>query len=187
MDGIFKKIVLVLICLTLVCCKDKEYEEHIRLLNEARLKEKELIKEGRKLIQQNSNILIDSVFVFDIKSLEPKVKEEKLSIGLIDSIHYKSTGIESERNHVAFKLHNSDLANFKSEYELHLVQNESQNENQINNILFFKFSNFIIDNNRARIRVRKIFGISTREATFFFEKINNKWVFRKKQVSSDIG
>lgn len=183
MDGIFKKIVLVLICSTLMCCNNNHNKEHNKLLNEARSKEKELIMEGRKLIQQNSSILIDSVSAFDIKSLDPKVKKEKLTIGLIDSVYYKNTGIGSGKNFIAFKLHKADLANFKSDYELHLVQDNNQDVN----ILFITFSNFKIDNNNARIRVRKVKGTSMMEAFFFFEKINNVWVFRKKTLSGGIG
>lgn len=183
MDGIFKKIVLVLICSILMCCKNKENEEHIQLLNETRLVEQKLIKEGRKLIQQNSSILIDSVFVFDIKGLDPKVKDEKLRIGLIDSIYYKGLRGVSNKNHVTFKLHKSDLVNFKSEYELHLVQNKNENQN----FLFITFSNFRIENNIAVITVKKVYGISMIEAAFSFEKIDNVWVFRKKTVFGDIG
>lgn len=190
MDGVFKKIVLVFICLLFVCCNDKQYEEHIKLLKEARLKEKEtelkqkeLIEEGRKLIQQNCNILIDSVFVFDIKSLYPKLKEEKLTVGLIDSIHYKNTGSSSDKYMVSFKLQKDDLVSFKSEYELHLVQNK----NQTGKILYIEFSNFRIDNNTARIKVRKVMGIGMMKATFLFEKKNNIWVFRRKIMSGGIG
>lgn len=194
MDGVFKKIVLVFICLLFVCCKDKHYEEHIKLLKEARLKEKEanlqqkeLIEEGRKLIQQNCNILIDSIFVFDIKGLDPKVKEEKLTVGLIDSIYYKNTGSSSDKQIISFKLQKEDLANFKSEYELHLVQNMNQNGRLNEKILYIEFSNFRIYNNDAKIKVKKVSGIGFEEATFFFEKKNNVWVFRRKIVSGDIG
>ena len=135
------------------------------------------------MIQQNSSILIDSVSAFDIQSLDPKVEKEKLSIGLIDSIYYKNTASESDKYLITFKLHKADLVNFKSDYELHLVQDNNQDVN----ILFITFSNFIIDNNNARIRVRKVKGTSMMKATFFFEKKNNVWIFRKKIVSEDIG
>lgn len=80
MEGNFKKIVLIFICLMLMCCKDKDYEEHIKLLNEARLFQRHLIKEGHQLIRQNSSILIDSVSVFDIKSLNPNEKKKNLQL-----------------------------------------------------------------------------------------------------------
>ena len=181
MDGIFKKIVLVLICSTLMCCNNSHNEEHNKLLNEARLKEKELIREGRKLIQQNSSILIDSVSAFDVKSLDPKVKEKELTIGLVDSIYYKNRGMKSDKNFITFKLHKADFVNFKSEYKLHLIKKQN------GRILVIIFSNFIIDNNNAKIRVKKVFGISMMEATFYFEKINDVWVFKKKQVFGSVG
>jgi hypothetical protein len=185
MEGSFKKIVLIFICLMFICCKDKDYEEHILLLNEARLKEKELIKEGRNLILQNSNILIDSAFIFDHNRFNPKRKGEKPIIGLIDSVYYKLSGIGNDKYLVTFKLSKADLANFKSDYELQLV--EKLNENTTENFLFYTFSNFRIIDNKARIVVEKNYGISMMSATFFFEKRNNVWVFIKKQVHADIG
>ncbi|GEL10208.1 hypothetical protein SAMN05192550_0766 [Flavobacterium glycines] len=185
MEGNFKKIVLIFICLMLMCCKDKDYEEHLRLLNEARLFQRHLIKEGHQLIRQNSSILIDSVSVFDIKSLNPNEKKEKLTVGLIDSVYYKNTGIGSGNNFISFKIHKADLSNFESDYELKLVERFDENTNE--NLLFITFSNFRIENKKARIIVKKVKGIGMMKATFFFEKINNVWVFKKKQVHGEIG
>lgn len=189
MEGNFKKTVLIFICLMLVCCKDKHYEEHIQLLKETRLKEKELIKEGQNLIQQNISILIDSVSVFDINRFDPKMKGEKPIIGLIDSIYYKLSGIGNDKYLVTFKLNKVDLVNFKSDYELQLVQNQSEspNGNPVENFLFYTFSDFRIIDNKASIDVKKNYGISMMSATFFFEKINNVWVFRKKTLHGNIG
>jgi len=189
MDGNLKKIILIFICLMLMCCKDKDYEEHIRLLKEARLVEQNLIKEGRQLIQQNSNILIDSAFIFDHNRFDPKIKGEKPIIGLIDSIYYKLSGIENDKYLVTFKLSKADLVNFKSDYQLQLVKNrnESPNGNPAENFLFYTFSKFRIIDNKASIDVKKSYGISMMSATFFFEKRNNVWVFIKKREHGDIG
>lgn len=196
MEGNFKKIILIFICLMFVCCKDKQYEEHIKLLKEARLKEKEaklfqqhLIKEGRQLILQNSSVLIDSAFIFDHNRFDPKMKGEKPIIGLIDSIYYKLSGIRNDKYLVTFKLSKADLVNFKSDYQLQLVknQNESPNGNPAENFLFYTFSDFRIIDNRARIDVKKNYGISMMSAIFFFEKRNNVWVFIKKTEHGDIG
>lgn len=185
MYGTFKVGLLVFICSMLMCCKDKEYEEHIRLLNKARLFEKHLIQEGRQLILQNSNILIDSAFIFDSKRFDPKIKGEKLKIGLIDSINYKFSSTESDKYLVSFVLRKADLVNFKLDYELQLV--ERLNENTSENILFYTFSNLRVINNKAQIDVKKNYGISMMSATFFFEKRNNVWVFIKKTMHGDIG
>ncbi|MES2239892.1 MAG: hypothetical protein V4497_06475 [Bacteroidota bacterium] len=189
MEGNFKKIVLIFICLMLTCCKNKDYEEHIQLLKEARLVEQHLIKEGRQLIQQNSNILIDSAFIFDHNRFDPKMKGEKPIIGLIDSVYYKLSGARYDKYLVTFKLSKVDLVNFKSDYTLQLVQNqnESPNGNPAENFLFYTFSDFRIIDNKASIDVKKNYGISMIKVTFFFEKINNVWVFRKKTVHGDIG
>lgn len=192
MNGNFKKVILIFICLMFVCCKDKEYEEHIQLLKEARLKEKEaklfqqhLIQEGRKLILQNSSVLIDSAFIFDHNRFDPKIKGEKLKIGLIDSIRYRLSGAGYDKYLVAFKLGKADLANFKSDYGLQLV--EKLNENTTENFLFYTFSNLRIIDNEARIVVKKNYGISMMSATFFFEKRNNVWVFIKKTEHGAVG
>lgn len=189
MDGNFKKIILIFICLMFVCCKDKQYEKHIQLLKEARLKEKELIKEGRQLILQNSNILIDSAFIFDHNRFDPKIKGEKPIIGLIDSIRYRFSGAGYDKYLVTFKLSKADLVNFKSDYQLQLVKNrnESPNGNLAENFLFYTFSNFRIIDNKASIDVKKSYGISMMSATFFFEKRNNVWVFIKKREHDAIG
>ncbi len=189
MEDNFKKIVLIFICLMLMCCKDKDYEEHIKLLNEARLFQRHLIKEGHQLIQQNSNILIDSAFIFDHNRFDPKLKGEKPIIGLIDSISYRLSGARYDKYLIAFKLSKADLVNFKSDYELQLVQNKNEcpNGNPAESFLFCTFYDFRIIDNKASINVKKNYGISMMSATFFFEKRNNVWVFIKKTMHGDIG
>ena len=178
---ILKKLGLVFICSILMCCnKNEKTSEPIK---DSKSIEQDLIVEGRKFIKQNSNIIIDSIASFDLRFMNPQANEEKLTIGLIDSVFYKNIGGGSDKNFMSFKLHKADLASFKSEYKLNLVQRN----NLDSNVLYITFSNFRIDNNNAIIRVKKVFGISMMQAVFHFKKENNVWVFKKKTLDGNIG
>lgn len=181
MNGNFKKIGLVFICLILMSCnKNEKTSEPIK---DSKSIEQDLILEGRKFIKQNSNIIIDSIASFDLRFINPQPNEEKLTIGLVDSIYYKNIGGGSDKNFMSFKLYKDDLANFKSEYKLNLVQRN----NQDSNVLYITFSNFRIENNIAIIRVKKVFGISMMQAVFYFKKENNVWIFKGKTLDGAIG
>lgn len=181
MNGNFKKIGLVFICSILMCCNKNEKTS--KPIKDSKSIEQDLIVEGRKFIKQNSNIIIDSIASFDLRFINPQTNEEKLTIGLIDSIYYKNIGGGSDKNYMSFKLRKDDLANFKSEYELNLVQRN----NLDSNVLYITFSNFRIENDIAIINVKKVFGISMIQASFYFKKENNVWVFKGKTLNGAIG
>ncbi|HEY6143381.1 MAG TPA: hypothetical protein VIV55_08100 [Flavobacterium sp.] len=181
MDGNFKKIALVFIYSILVSCNKNEKTN--TSVKDSKSIEQNLIVEGRKFIKQNSNIIIDSIASFDLRFMNPKVKEEKLTIGLIDSIYYKNIGNGSDKNFISFKLNKDDLADFKSEYQLNLIQKNNKNST----VLYITLSNFRIENNVAEIRVKKVFGISMIQAIFYFKKENNVWVFKEKYLFGAIG
>jgi len=143
----------------------------------------------RVFIAQNINSLIDSVEIFDTSLIPPSeefkdFKVEKITIGLLDSVFNEN---DENFNYVnqkkkqlksfKFKLQQSDLINFKTNYIIKLVEVN----NYDNNILFVNFSNFYMTNNEANIDVKKNIGISMSKERYYFIKQNGIWVFKKKE------
>lgn len=162
------KIVAILVLILFCSCKKQDDKE-----------------KGRELITQNINILIDSIECFDMskmpvsnvslkdfKSYKP-VKIEQITVGLLDSILIES----NEKDFSDFNLQKSDLVNFKSEYKINIVK---VNNYDIN-VLFVRFSNFIINEKEASIDVKKNIGISMIKNRYYFKKENDVWVFKKKE------
>ena len=110
-------------------------------------------------------------------SLNKKIKSEKLTIGLVDSVSYKGL---NPYNYLAFKLKKSDLSLFKSPYKISLVKEKS---NDINT-LFVMFSNFRIKDNEAYIVVKKVRGIGMTNDKYYFKKEKGKWVLINKRLIS---
>jgi hypothetical protein len=167
MDGIFKKIALIFLLLAFISCKkdEKPISDHDNL-----------VSEGKTFIKQNINMLIDSVMQFDIPSLDKKIKTEKLTIGLIDSVSYN--GISNPYNFLAFKLKKSDLSLYKSPYKISLVKEK----NNDTNVLFVIFSDFRIKKDDAFIVVKKVRGIGMIKNVYYFRKKSGVWVFIKKDL-----
>lgn len=147
---------------------------------------------GRELINQNINILLDSIESFDVSKMRVKqvsIKDfknykpviiEQIKIGLLDSILIeddKNLKILNQEKLLKFNLQKSDLINFKSEYKISIVKVN----NYDTNILFVRFSNFNIGHDKASIEVTKIIGISMLSNKYYFEKQNGIWVFKKKE------
>lgn len=174
MDGIFKKIVFVSLLLTLISgCKKDEKIDTVK---------SDLVTEGRALIKQNSNVLIDSLERYDLAILNKK-KGGALKVALLDSllINERYSKYSSEPfNFFTFKLDKNNISNFKSPYKLYLVQKEISQ----NNVLFVSFSNLKIDNDIAQIMVIKISGNSSVIDRYYFKKQNNKWIFTSKEKLS---
>jgi hypothetical protein len=169
MNEILKKLIFVFALLAFISCKKNEVEK-IKTNNA----KDSLVLDGRNLIKQNSNVLIDSVESFDLRFLVKNNKEPKFTVALLDSISVNGNSI---------KLENKDLINYKSPYQLHLVKkNKDDGES-----LFIAFSKFRIDGDRAFITVKKVFGISMMQATFYFRKENGIWIFQRKENSGAIG
>jgi hypothetical protein len=101
-------------------------------------------------------------------------KEPKLTVGLIDSISINGNPA---------KLKDNSISLYRSSYKLNLVKRD----NFDGNVLFITFSNFKIDGTQSSIVVKKIFGISMMQATFYFKKENGIWVFVRKKNSGAIG
>jgi hypothetical protein len=167
MDGIFKKIVFVFLFLTVLGCKKEEKPIS---------KNDNLILEGKTFIRQNLNILIDSVEQFDIPSLDKKIKSEKFTIGLIDSVSYH--GISNPYRYLGFRLKKSDLPVFKSPYKLNLVKEKNNDPN----VLFVSFSDFSMEKDYAFIVVRKVIGIGMVKNVYYFRKKSGAWFFTKKRL-----
>ncbi len=174
MDGIFKKLVFVSLLLALITgCKKDGKTDAVK---------NNLVAEGRALLKQNSNVLIDSLESFDFAILNKK-KAGSLKVALLDSllINERYSKFDSEPSKFfTFKLDKNDISNFKSLYKLYLVQKEISETN----VLFVSFSNLKINNNKAQIMVIKINGISSVIDRYYFKKQNNKWIFTSKEKLS---
>ncbi|MDR7211867.1 hypothetical protein [Flavobacterium piscis] len=174
MDGLSKKTVFFFLFLAFMGCKKDEKVE---------INKNNLIEDGRNLIIQNSNVLIDSLERYDLRFLNEKEKLEPFTVGVLDSIiidERYSKYSETPHKFFTFKLKKSDFLNFKSLYQLKLI-NKGGNES---NVVLISFSNLKIENDKAEIMVTKINGISSVIDRYYFKKQNSKWIFvRKKQVS----
>jgi hypothetical protein len=143
----------------------------------------------RVFITQNINSLIDSVESFDTSLIPPSkefkdLKVEKITIGLLDSVfiendeNFNYNNQKKSFKYFKFKLQESDLVNFKTNYTIKLFKVN----NYDNNILFVNFSNFYITDYEANIDVKKNIGISMIKERYYFIKRNAIWVFKKKEL-----
>ncbi|OXB05103.1 hypothetical protein B0A81_15465 [Flavobacterium plurextorum] len=174
MDGIFKKMIFFFFFLTVLSCKNED---------KPKVKKIDLISEGRSLIRQYSNILIDSVEQFDVRPEKEKNDAPKITIGLIDSIPKRreesNLGRTDGHTFVSFKLEKEDLIKFKSPYKLNLVK---ENNNDIN-VVFVTISELSINDEKAYVVVEKVRGIGMVNEVYYFKKENGIWVFTKKRFS----
>lgn len=174
MDGIFKQMIFFFFFLAVLSCKNEDNQKIEKI---------GLISEGRSLIRQNSNILIDSVEQFDVRPEKEKNDAPKITIGLIDSIPRRKEKLNLGRTDghtfVSFKLENEDLINFKSPYKLNLVK---ENNNDIN-VVFVTVLELSINGEKAYVVVEKVRGIGMVNEVYYFKKENGIWVFIKKELS----
>lgn len=171
MDGLYKKTAFFFLFLAVVGCKKNEKIDTDK---------NNLILEGRSLIKENSNILIDSLDRYDLRFLSKNEKLEPFTVGLLDSISIDERYSKYDygtRNFLTFKLENSDLSNFKSPYKLNLIKTESYKSS----ILFIAFSNLKIEGDKAQIIVTKVRGISSVKDRYYFRKENSRWIFARKK------
>ncbi|WP_281636256.1 hypothetical protein [Flavobacterium marginilacus] len=176
MDGIFKKLVFIFLFLAVLGCKKGELQLHEDKLRADKLRDDKLIAEARNFINENCNILIDSVEGFDVMSLKNKIRTPTFTIGLMDSISYR--GFLNPNNYLRFKLEDTDLVGFKSVYRLKLVKAKTYDSD----VLFVVFSDFKMEKDYAYIRVKKVIGISMLNETYYFKKENGRWVFKNKRL-----
>lgn len=174
MDGLFKKIILFLLFLAVIGCKKNEKSE---------IGNNDLIADGKKLILQNSNVLIDSLERYDLRFLSKNEKLKPFTVSVLDSITIDerySKYSQAPLKFFTFKLEGDDFSNFKSPYKLNVVTKD----NHQSNVIFVSFSNLKIEGDKAEVMITKINGISSVTDRYYFKKQNNKWVFlRKKQLS----
>ncbi|WP_316633062.1 hypothetical protein [uncultured Flavobacterium sp.] len=148
------------------------------------------IEDGRELITENINVLLDSVEFFDtsrmpvssvslkdFKKYKP-VKIKQIKIGLLDSITNENLTSNEKSKFVKFNIGKNEIFNFRSKYIIEILKIN----NYDSNILFVKFSNFRIENNLANIEVKKVSGISMTHHKYYFKKKNGRWVFIKKEL-----
>ncbi|MBZ4036840.1 hypothetical protein K6T82_18870 [Flavobacterium sp. 17A] len=171
MDGIFNKIVLLLLVLLTIGCKKKDKKDEVK---------NNLIAEGKILIKQNSNVLIDSLERYDMNILYPEGKLKPLQVALLDSVGINERFSRETLKCITFKLEESDFSNFKSPYKLNLVKKEVSEVH----VVFVSFLNLEIQNDLANIVVIKINGISSTIDRYYFKKQNNKWIFLNKHQMS---
>jgi hypothetical protein len=175
MDGIFNKIVLLLLLAFTISCKKGQKIDTVK---------SSLISEGRSLIREYSNVLIDSVEQFDVRPEHEKNDAPKITIGLIDSIPKRTDksklGRQDGHTFAVFKLEKEDLINFKSPYKLNLVK---ENNNDVN-VVFVTILELSINGEKAYVAVKKVRGIGMIEDTYYFKKENGKWIFLRKGLSN---
>jgi hypothetical protein len=171
MDGIFNKIVLLLFVLLAISCKKEDKMDAIK---------NNLIAEGKVLIKQNSNVLVDSLERYDMNILHPEGKLKPLQVALLDSVGINERFSRETLKCIRFKLEEGDFSSFKSPYKLNLVKKEVSEVH----VLFVSFLNLEIKNDLANIVVKKINGISSTIDRYYFKKQNNKWVLINKHQMS---
>lgn len=172
MDFIFKK--MIFFFLTVLSCKNEDKPKAEKI---------DLISEGRSIIREYSNILIDSVEQFDVRPEKEKNDAPKMTIGLIDSIPKRKEKLNLGRTDghtfVSFKLEKEDLIKFKSPYKLSLIKEKN---NDIN-VVFVTISELGINGEKAYVVVEKVRGIGMVTEVYYFNKENDIWVFTKKRLS----
>lgn len=180
MDGKYK-ITIITLLFIISSCKNEVKTNNKNGLN---------IDSQRVFITQNINSLIDSVESFDTSLIPPSeefkdFKVEKITIGLLDSVFIENDEnfnyINQKKNQLKsfkFKLEESDLVNFKTNYTTKLVKVN----NSDNNVLFVNFFNLKIQGNKSSIEVKKRIGISMVHHKYYFEKENHVWIFKKKEL-----
>ena len=161
MDGNYK-IIALLVLLIFSSCKNNTTT----------------ISKEKEFIENNINILIDSVEHFDMSKY--MTKKDDISIGLIDSIVVENRHFKATKKFSTIKIHPNNVLHYKSKYKLHLV---SLNNRDVN-VIFIQFCDFQINDNKASIIVRKTRGIGMIENIYFFEKENNIWILKKKKMLS---
>lgn len=178
MDGKYK---IAIILIFIICsCKNEVKMNNKNGLN---------TDSQRVFIAQNINSLIDSVESFDTSLIPPSeefkdFKVEKITIGLLDSVFIENDenfNINQKKNQLKsfkFKLQESDLVNFKTNYTIKLVKVN----NYDTNVLFVNFFNFKIQGNKASIEVKKKIGISMIHHKYNFEKENGVWILKRKEL-----
>jgi hypothetical protein len=171
MDGIFNKIVLLLLLAVTISCKKEQKIDTVK---------SSLISEGRSIIREYSNILIDSLERHDMSLYNEKGELKPLKIALLDSVGVNERFSRETLKCITFKLEESDFSNFNSPYRLNLVKKEIS-ESQV---LFVSFLNLEIKKDLANIVVMKIHGIGSAIDRYYFEKQNNTWIFKNKQEIS---
>jgi len=168
MNNKHKTILLSLLFLIIYSCgNNSDIKRNFKNQENTRKPEKEFIS-------QTINILLDSLEAFDMSTLPrlekfKDIKIEPFTIGLLDTV--------TKEYNEKFKLHQTDIIKFKSNYAIKLVKVN----NYDSNILFIKFSNLTLGNNNASIVVKKNIGVAMLKEQFYFIKRNNIWVLEKKK------
>ena len=137
-------------------------------------------KYGNIFVQENINVLLDSLKMFDMNAY---AKENNLKDIIITKpiVQLKSTvfvdSLESQINnkYLSFNLKKDVLSRLKSDYEVHLVKNRVDEGN-----IFVVISNFAISDSTITVDVKKSLGIGMTKDRYFFQKIKQKWVFVRK-------
>ena len=80
--------IMVLLLLLTISCKKEQKIDTVK---------NDLIAEGKVLIKQNSNILLDSLESYDMNILHPEGKLSPLKVALLDSV-----GINERFSHATF-------------------------------------------------------------------------------------
>ena len=168
MDGKNRIIILILLFLSICNCKN-QVKSNV---------------DGRELINQNINILIDSIEGFDMSNIlmpngQKNLNIKKISVSLLDTVCVESTNLKnkSSAKFQNLNISKNEISKFKTNYKINLTKVR----NDCAEILFVKFYNFEINKNYANITVKKIIGISMIENIYYFKKINNIWVFKRKK------
>ncbi|RTZ01459.1 hypothetical protein EKM02_05505 [Flavobacterium sp. RSP49] len=171
MDGKLKMIVLMAFVLFCSCKKQNNIKNN-----------------GKELIVQNINILIDSVEYFDMSKVPrpekfKNIKIEKITVGLLDSILIEKIDFNKSKkinktSFLQFNIKDSDLVDFRSDYKINIVKINNYDIN----ILFVRFSNLTINENEASVIVTKVIGISMIKNRYYFKNKKGVWVFIRKEL-----
>lgn len=137
-------------------------------------------KYGNIFVQENINVLLDSLKMFDMNAY---AKENNLKDVTIAKpiVQLKSTvfvdSLESQINnkYLSFNLKKEVLSGFKSDYEAYLVKNRVDEGN-----IFVVISNFAINDSTTTVDVKKSLGIGMTKDRYFFKKVKQKWVYTRK-------
>lgn len=186
MAGNFK-IIIVSTLLSLISCKQDKFEEKKRI--------------GYEILNDNINILLDSLDYFDSSRILPPpkskfkiIKDGPFNVEILNLIKINPVNInqcimltknrfkknKNKLYELSFKINRLRNIEKYKDYTIYLTKYQKSGEKTIK----INFYNLLIDENYnyASLTVQKKVGIGMKEEIYYFIKITNKWKFLNKKL-----
>lgn len=137
-------------------------------------------KYGNIFVQENINVLLDSLKMFDMRGVPRPEKFndiiiKKPTVQLNSIVSVDSLNSHINHKYLSFNLNKDVLSRLKSDYDVYLAKNSLDEGN-----IFVVISNFAINDSTITLDVKKSLGIGMTKDRYFFKKVKQKWIFYKK-------